>query len=131
MSFLSIDNKNACTFTSHSLGFSFLKPSYNTVRKPKLGNLAILNEQDTSCVWIDVLSQDSNWQPASSPTHMCEGSYRWSRSPDIILPPAFESCQLRLQTLWNRNQAQCCHLTKFTNHRSYEYNKIIVPQHYI
>lgn len=44
------------TFASYSLGFSFLKPSHKAVRKPKLDNVEILNEQTTSCVWDDILS---------------------------------------------------------------------------
>lgn len=68
---------------------------------------------------------------ASNPTHLCEDSSRWIQSPGILLPPAFESLQLKLQTLWHRDKPLCCNLTKLTNHRISEHNKMVVPQHYI
>lgn len=43
----------------------------------------------------------------------------------------FESFQLMLQTLWNRDKALCYNLTKFMNYKIPEHDKIVVPQHYI
>lgn len=114
--------KMPCICAFFSLRFSFLNPSHNAKRNPKLGSLEILVFGMTGC----------SWQQASSPKHICEGSSpsRWFQSPDITLLPAFESSQLKLQTLWSKDKALCYNLKEFMNHRISSILKVVI-QHYI
>jgi len=64
--------------------------------------------------------------------YMCSPSSpsRLFQSPDITLLPAFESSQLKLQTLWSKDKALCCNLKEFMNHRISSIIKVVI-QHYI